>query len=65
MQALYARYDCILSAVTASSTLAVAQEAAQHPYRRRVPGPQLRIARHQQQAAALIEARGAHYVEAG
>ena len=30
MQALCARCDCILSAVTASNTLAVAQEAAQH-----------------------------------
>ena len=66
MQALCARYDCIISAVTASNTLAVAQEAAQHIRPGSVfldlnsasPGTK-------QQAAALIEARGAHYVEAG
>ena len=66
MQALCARCDCILSAVTASNTLAVAQEAAQHIRPGSVfldlnsasPGTK-------QQAAALIEARGAHYVEAG
>lgn len=66
MQALCARCDCIISAVTASNTLAVAQEAAQHIRPGTVfldlnsasPGTK-------QQAAALIEARGAHYVEAG
>ena len=66
MQALCARCDGIVSAVTASNTLAVAQEAAQHIRPGTVfldlnsasPGTK-------QQAAALIEARGAHYVEAG
>ncbi|WP_298210858.1 NAD(P)-dependent oxidoreductase [Acidovorax sp.] len=66
MRALCERCDCIISAVTASSTLAVAQEAAQHIRAGTVfldlnsasPGTK-------QQAAALIEAQGAHYVEAG
>jgi 3-hydroxyisobutyrate dehydrogenase-like beta-hydroxyacid dehydrogenase len=56
----------VISAVTASNTLAVAQEAARVPAPGRVfldlnsasPGTK-------QQAAALVDARGAHYVEAG
>ena len=64
--ALCAGRQLIVSAVTASNTLAVAQEAAQHIRPGSVfldlnsasPGTK-------QQAAALIEARGAHYVEAG
>ena len=66
MQALCGASDLVISAVTASSTLAVAQEAA--PYMRAgsvfldvnsaSPGTK-------QQCAALIEACGAHYVEAG
>jgi len=66
IQALCERCDCVISTVTASNTLAVAQEAAQHIRPGTVfldlnsasPGTK-------QQAAALIEARGAHYVEAG
>ena len=58
--------DFILSAVTASNTLAVAQEAAKHirpgtlflDLNSASPGTK-------QQAAALIDAAGAHYVEAG
>lgn len=65
-QALCAASDLVISAVTASATLAVAQEAAAHMRPGAVfldlnsasPGTK-------QQAAALIEARGAHYVEAG
>ena len=66
MQALCAASDLVISAVTASSTLVVAQEAAQHMRPGSVfldlnsasPGTK-------QQCAALIEASGAHYVEAG
>lgn len=58
--------DCIISAVTASNTLAVAQAAAQHirvgtvflDLNSASPGTK-------QQAAALIDAAGGHYVEAG
>ncbi|MFZ4479045.1 MAG: DUF1932 domain-containing protein [Rhodoferax sp.] len=58
--------DLLISAVTASSTLAVAQAAAPHIRRGTFfldlnsasPGTK-------QQAAALIDAAGAHYVEAG
>ncbi len=58
--------DLIISAVTASNTLAVAQEAAQHirpgtlflDLNSASPGTK-------QQAAALIDAAGGHYVEAG
>jgi 3-hydroxyisobutyrate dehydrogenase-like beta-hydroxyacid dehydrogenase len=66
MESLCAQSDWVISAVTASNTLAVAQAAA--PYMRAgmvfldlnsaSPGTK-------QQAAALIEAAGAHYVEAG
>ncbi len=64
--ALCAASDLVISAVTASHTLEVAQEAAAHIRPGAVfldlnsasPGTK-------QQAAALIEARGAHYVEAG
>ncbi|HYD76347.1 NAD(P)-dependent oxidoreductase [Ramlibacter sp.] len=66
MQALCQASDLVISAVTASSTLAVAQEAAPHLRPGAVfldlnsasPGTK-------QQAAALVDARGAHYVEAG
>ena len=66
MQALCAQSDLIVSAVTASNTLAVAEEAAPHMRRGAVfldlnsasPGTK-------QQAARCIEAAGAHYVEAG
>lgn len=66
MAALCARADLIISAVTASSTLAVAEEAAPHIRPGTVfldlnsasPGTK-------QQAARCIEATGAHYVEAG
>ena len=66
MQALCEASDLLISAVTASSTLAVAQEAA--PFMR--PGAvflDLNSASPgtKQQCAALIEAAGAHYVEAG
>lgn len=65
-QALCAASDLIISAVTASNTLAVAQEAAPVIRSGAVfldlnsasPGTK-------QQCAALIEAAGAHYVEAG
>ena len=58
--------DLVISAVTASSTLAVAREAAQHiapgslflDFNSASPGTK-------QQAAALIAASGGHYVEAG
>jgi 3-hydroxyisobutyrate dehydrogenase-like beta-hydroxyacid dehydrogenase len=66
MQALCEASDLVISAVTASNTLAVAREAA--PFLRAgavfldlnsaSPGTK-------QQAAALVDARGAHYVEAG
>ncbi len=66
MQSLCASVTLILSAVTASNTLAVAQEAALHIRPGSVfldlnsasPGTK-------QQCAAVIEAAGAHYVEAG
>jgi 3-hydroxyisobutyrate dehydrogenase-like beta-hydroxyacid dehydrogenase len=66
MAALCGRADLVISAVTASNTLAVAQEAAAHVRRGTVfldlnsasPGTK-------QQAAALIDAAGGHYVEAG
>ena len=66
MAALCERSRFILSAVTASNTLAVAREAAQHIRPGSVfldlnsasPGTK-------QQCAALIDAAGAHYVEAG
>lgn len=66
MQALCEASDLVISAVTASNTLAVAQEAA--PFLE--PGTvflDLNSASPgtKQQCAALIEARGAHYVEAG
>ncbi len=66
MQAVCQTSNFIVSAVTASQTLAVAQAAAQHIQAGTVfldlnsasPGTK-------QQAAKLIEAAGAHYVEAG
>jgi 3-hydroxyisobutyrate dehydrogenase-like beta-hydroxyacid dehydrogenase len=66
MQALCKASNFIISAVTASQTLAVAQAAAPHIQGGSVfldlnsasPGTK-------QQAAKLIEAAGAHYVEAG
>ena len=66
MPSLCAACDLVISAVTASNTLAVAQEAAQHIRAGTVfldlnsasPGTK-------QQAAALIDAQGASYVEAG
>ncbi len=66
MQALCADCDLVISAVTASNTLAVAQEAA-----RRIPPGCLFLDLNsaspgtKQQAAALVDAAGAHYVEAG
>jgi 3-hydroxyisobutyrate dehydrogenase-like beta-hydroxyacid dehydrogenase len=66
MQALCEHSDFLISAVTASNTLEVAQEAAQHIR----PGcvfldlnsasPSTKV-----QCAAAVEAAGAHYVEAG
>jgi 3-hydroxyisobutyrate dehydrogenase-like beta-hydroxyacid dehydrogenase len=66
MQDLCEASDLVISAVTASNTLAVAEEAA--PYLE--PGSvflDLNSASPgtKQKAAALVEARGAHYVEAG
>lgn len=66
MQALCAQTDLIISAVTASNTLAVAQEAALHirpgaiflDLNSASPGTK-------QRAAAAIDAAGGHYVEAG
>ncbi|TAM45183.1 MAG: NAD(P)-dependent oxidoreductase [Burkholderiaceae bacterium] len=66
MRALCAANELVISAVTASNTLAVAQEAAQHirpdtiylDLNSASPGTK-------QRCAALIDARGAHYVEAG
>jgi len=66
MAELCGRADLIISAVTASNTLAVAQAAAAHVRRGTVfldlnsasPGTK-------QQAAVLIDAAGGHYVEAG
>ncbi|MDP3618550.1 MAG: DUF1932 domain-containing protein [Ramlibacter sp.] len=66
MQALCERSNLVISAVTASNTLVVAKQAA--PYLR--PGTiflDLNSASPgtKQQAAEQIDARGAHYVEAG
>jgi 3-hydroxyisobutyrate dehydrogenase-like beta-hydroxyacid dehydrogenase len=66
MQALCAQADFIISAVTASNTLAVAQAAAKHIR----PGTiflDLNSASPatKQQASLAINAAGAHYVEAG
>ena len=66
LQALCQQTDLLISAVTASNTLAVAQAAAEHirpgtiflDLNSASPGTK-------QQAAELIEAAGAHYVEAG
>jgi 3-hydroxyisobutyrate dehydrogenase-like beta-hydroxyacid dehydrogenase len=66
MQALCAKSDFLISAVTASNTLAVAQEAARHirpgtiflDLNSASPGTK-------QQAAQIMDAAGAHYVEAG
>lgn len=66
MQELCAQSDLVISAVTASNTLAVAEEAARFlqpgalflDLNSASPGTK-------QAAAALVEARGAHYVEAG
>jgi 3-hydroxyisobutyrate dehydrogenase-like beta-hydroxyacid dehydrogenase len=66
MGELCARADLVISAVTASNTLAVAQAAAPHirpgaiflDLNSASPGTK-------QQAAALIDAAGAHYAEAG
>jgi len=66
LQDLCASADCIISAVTASNTLAVAQAAAQHlrvgtvflDLNSASPGTK-------QQAAQLIDTAGGHYVEAG
>jgi 3-hydroxyisobutyrate dehydrogenase-like beta-hydroxyacid dehydrogenase len=66
MAELCGRADLVISAVTASNTLAVAQAAAAHIRPGTVfldlnsasPGTK-------QQAAALIDGAGAHYVEAG
>ncbi|MDO8450523.1 MAG: DUF1932 domain-containing protein [Rhodoferax sp.] len=66
MQAVCAGADLVISAVTASNTLAVAQAAAPHirpgaiflDLNSASPGTK-------QQAAQLIDAAGAHYVEAG
>jgi 3-hydroxyisobutyrate dehydrogenase-like beta-hydroxyacid dehydrogenase len=66
MRELCERSDLVISAVTASNTLSVAQEAAQHLGAGSVfldlnsasPGTK-------QQAAAVVDAAGADYVEAG
>ncbi|MDP3311090.1 MAG: DUF1932 domain-containing protein [Polaromonas sp.] len=66
MAELCGRADLVISAVTASNTLAVAQAAAAHirpgaiflDLNSASPGTK-------QQAAVLIDAAGAHYVEAG
>ena len=66
MAELCAQADLVISAVTASNTLAVAEEAARHIRAGAIfldlnsasPGTK-------QQAAAVIEKAGAHYVEAG
>ena len=66
MQALCAAADLVISAVTASNTLAVAQEAARHirpgaiflDLNSASPGTK-------QRAGAAIDGAGAHYVEAG
>lgn len=66
MKALCAQSDLIISAVTASNTLAVAQEAAQH-IRRGAAFLDLNSASPgtKQRAAAAIDGAGGHYVEAG
>ena len=66
LRALCEQADLLISAVTASNTLAVAQAAAEHirpgsiflDLNSASPGTK-------QQAAELIDAAGAHYVEAG
>jgi 3-hydroxyisobutyrate dehydrogenase-like beta-hydroxyacid dehydrogenase len=66
MQELCDHSDLVISAVTASNTLAVAEEAARHlnpgtlflDLNSASPGTK-------QECAAAIDARGAHYVEAG
>ena len=66
MQALCEASDLIVSAVTASNTLAVAEQAARYiqagsmflDLNSASPGTK-------QKAAAAVDARGAHYVEAG
>jgi 3-hydroxyisobutyrate dehydrogenase-like beta-hydroxyacid dehydrogenase len=66
MQELCEASDLVISAVTASNTLAVAQEASRHlkpgtlflDLNSASPGTK-------QKAAAAVDARGAHYVEAG
>ncbi len=66
MQALCEASDLVISAVTASNTLAVAEEAARFlrpgalflDLNSASPGTK-------QKAAAAVDARGAHYVEAG
>jgi len=66
MQALCQKADFVISSVTASNTLAVAQQAAKHLRAGAIfldlnsasPGTK-------QQAAQAVEAAGAHYVEAG
>jgi 3-hydroxyisobutyrate dehydrogenase-like beta-hydroxyacid dehydrogenase len=66
MQALCEASDIVISAVTASNTLAVAEEASRCMRAGQLfldlnsASPQTK-----QQAAVLVEARGAHYVEAG
>ncbi|HVE54239.1 MAG TPA: DUF1932 domain-containing protein, partial [Ramlibacter sp.] len=66
MRELCEASDLVISAVTASNTLAVAQEAAQF-----LPTGSLFLDLNsaspgtKQQAAVAVEARGAHYVEAG
>jgi 3-hydroxyisobutyrate dehydrogenase-like beta-hydroxyacid dehydrogenase len=65
-EALCGASELVISAVTASNTLAVAEEAARHlrpgtvflDFNSASPGTK-------QRCAALIESRGAHYVEAG
>jgi 3-hydroxyisobutyrate dehydrogenase-like beta-hydroxyacid dehydrogenase len=66
MQAICAATDLVICAVTASNTLAAAQEATRHVRPGTVfldlnsASPATKL-----QAAALIDAAGAHYVEAG
>jgi 3-hydroxyisobutyrate dehydrogenase-like beta-hydroxyacid dehydrogenase len=65
-KALCEASELVISAVTASNTLAVAEEAVQHlrpgtvflDFNSASPGTK-------QRCAALVEAQGAHYVEAG
>lgn len=69
MQGLCAEADLLISAVTASNTLAVAEEAARHakPKRNRMRFLDLNSASPgtKQRAAAVLEAAGVAYVEAG